>query len=191
MTDIDNDKIYPRLATALDELDEATAEGIADLAANDPELLRELLADVGYLPTTNAESSPVQSTADLSPPQRRLHDALADMGAPRTAEEVVDLLKKDYPDVIEEYQSAKHRPWLSTKLNELVDAGVFGRFRDGRVVRYVPSVTEAVRHWALHNNQFVENLERSDARAIAEDTGMPIRAVREALDHIDKEKASE
>lgn len=183
MTDSDLD---PRLAEALSQLDERAVEGISDLAANDPELLQELLADVGYLPTTNAESVSEQGAEDLTPPQRRLHEALADMGSPRSTEEIIELLQEDHPDVIEEYQSAKHRPWLSTKLNELVDAGAFGRFRDGRTVRYVPSITEAVRHWALHNNRFVENLERSDARTIADDTGMPAPAVRDAIEQINQ-----
>jgi len=75
--------------------------------------------------------------------------------------------------------------------NELVDAGVFGRFRDGRTVRYVPSITEAVRHWALHNNQFVEDLEPSDARTIADDTGMPTPAVRDATEQVTQESDSE
>jgi hypothetical protein len=184
MTDTDLD---PRLAEALSQLDERAVEGISDLAANDPELLQELLADAGYLPTANAESVSKQGVEDLSPPERRLHEALTDMGSPRSTEEIIELLQEDHPDVIEEYQSAKHRPWVSTKLNGLVDAGVFGRFRDGRTVRYVPSITEAVRHWALHNNQFVEDLVRSDARTIADDTGMPTPAVRDAIEQITQE----
>lgn len=188
MTDTDID---PRLAEALSQLDERALEGISDLAANDPELFQELLADAGYLPTTNAESVSNRGVEDLSPPQRRLHEALTDMGSPRSTEEIIELLQEDHPGVIEEYQSAKHRPWLSTKLNELVDAGVFGRFRDGRTVRYVPSITEAVRHWALHNNQFVEDLEPSDARTIADDTGMPTPAVRDATEQVTQESDSE
>ncbi|QUO48156.1 hypothetical protein [Halorubrum ruber] len=181
MTDADLD---PRLAEALAQLDESTVEGISDLAANDPELLEELLADVGYLPTSNAESDSEEIAENLSPPQRRLSEALTDMGSPRTTDEIIELLQNDHPDVIEEYQSAKHRPWLSTKLNELVDKGAFGRFRDGRTVRYVPSISEAVRHWALHNNRFVEDLERSDARTIADDTGMPTSAIRNAIEEM-------
>lgn len=188
MTDTDLD---PRLAEALSELDERAVEGISDLAENDPELLQELLADVGYLPTTNAESVSEQGVENLTPPQRQLYQALSNMGTPRSTEEIIELLQEDHPDVIKEYQSAKHRPWVSTKLNELVDAGAFGRFRDGRTVRYVPSITEAVRHWALHNNRFVEDLERNDARTIADETGMPTPAVRDAIEQVTQEGDSQ
>ncbi len=178
--------LNPRLAEALNQLDERVIKGIADLAANDPELLRELLTDAGYLPTANAESLSEQRAEELSAPQRQLYEALTDMGSPRTTEEIIELIQNEHPEIIEAYQSAKHRPWLSTKLNELVEAGVFGRFRDGRAVRYISSTTEAVRHWALHNSRFVEDLEQSDARTIADDTGMPISVVREAIELINQ-----
>lgn len=175
------------LAAALQQLDAETAEGLRDLAENNPELLRETLSDLGYLPTINQESQAAEKSVDLPDAQRRLADALQEMGSPRTAEEVVDLIQHEFPEIVDEFQSAKHRPWMSTQLNELVERGLIGRFRDGRTVRYTFKPTEAVRHWALHNNRFVEDLERGTAREIADDTGMPVRTVREAIDEITEE----
>jgi hypothetical protein len=184
MTDYDVD---PRLAQALSELDEDAIEGLYELAESDPDLLAELLDDVGYLPTTNAEARERMVVDDLPDRQAELYEAVSDLGAPKTAEEIVDHLESDHPAYVEAYQSARHRPWVSTQLNDLVDEGVIGRFRDGRVVCYVPTTTEAVRHWALHNSRFVEELTQSDARTIADDTGMPVSAVRNALDEIQGE----
>lgn len=175
-----------RLSEALGHLDEDTLGGLEELATNEPDLLREMIADVGYLSSTDShtQAQTNRESQTLTRAQRRLRGVVSEMEAPRTAEEVIELLNTDYPQFIEEYQSAKHRPWLSTQLNELVSAGECGRFRDGRVIRYVPTITEAIRHWALHHNHFIEEIDHTDARQISDDTGMPAHAVRSGIEQL-------
>lgn len=182
-----DNQIDAQALEVLSELDESTITGLKELAEESPELLEQMLDDLGYLPTANAEATTQAVTADLAPANKRLREALEGMGSPRTADEIVDFLEEERLAFIDEYQSAKHRSWVSTKLNELVEAGSLGRFRDGRAVRYTLTPVEAVRHWALHNSEFVENLDISDAREIAEDTGMAVRSVRKALENLEGE----
>jgi|AntRauMinimDraft_4_1070384.scaffolds.fasta_scaffold02097_4 predicted transcriptional regulator len=172
------------LSHVVEQLDTNTAAGLREIVQQNPELLKETLNHLGYLSDPDGELLTNEEAPELSEAQARISKALQNMGNPRTTEEIVDLFKRDYPEIIEEFQSAKHRPWMSTQLKQLVERGVLGRFRDGRTVRYTPEPTEAVRHWALHNNRFVEELERNDARQIAEDTDMPLRTVRESIDQI-------
>jgi len=184
MTGDPPDKERDALRRVLVDLDSDTAAGLRELAENNPDLLQETLDDLGYLPATNEGLVENRETTELSDAQQRIADALQEMGSPRSTDEIIELLQKEHENIIQEFQSAKHRPWMSKQLNELVSEGLLGRFRDGRTVRYTTEPTEAVRHWALHNNRFVEDLDRGDARTIAEDTDMPVRIARQALDRL-------
>ncbi|MFC4449094.1 hypothetical protein [Halorussus aquaticus] len=167
-------------------LDSETRDALRRLAANDPTLLRETLADLGYLDpgSESVETVENRETLELSPAQERLGDLLSSMGSPRSTTQIIDLLGEQHPSFFEEYGSAKHRPWMSNQLNALVDAGELGRYRDGRTVLYTPSIADAIRHWALKNDYFAEDLTARHVGRIASDTEMPRSAVREGLEEL-------
>lgn len=172
-----------RVKSAFEALDSETETALRRLAQNDPALLRETLADLGYLDAESESAETVENreTAELTPAQERLGELLDSMGNPRSTNEIIDLLAEQHPSFFDEYGSAKHRPWMSNQLNALVDAGELGRYRDGRTVLYTPSIADAVRHWALKNDYFVEDLTGRHVGRIASDTEMPRSAVREGL----------
>lgn len=165
-------------------LDEETQLGLEEVIKENPDLLRETLADLGYVTETNEQLIRNEEAATIADREERIADVVENMGNPRTASEITELIVTEYPDIVDEFQSAKHRSWVSTQLNELVDKEIIGRFKDGHEIRFTADPAEAVRHWALHNDQFVESLDRSDVKSISESTGMPPRSVRKAIDAI-------
>ena len=165
-------------------LDEKTQLGLEEVIEENPELLRETLSDLGYIRETNSQPIRNEEAAALAKREQRIADVVENMGNPRTASEITELIVNEYPDVVDEFQSAKHRSWVSTQLNELVNKGIIGRFKDGHEIRFTADPAEAVRHWALHNDRFVESLERSDQISISNSTGMPKRSVRQAIDKL-------
>lgn len=172
-----------RLDAALRALDAETKAALERLAESDPALLRETLSDLGYLDgeSESVETVENREAAELTSAQQRLGELLSSMGNPRTTTQIIDLLGEQHPSFFDEYQSAKHRPWMSNQLNALVDAGELGRYRDGRSVRYTPSIADAIRNWALKNDHFVSDLTVRHVGRIASDTEMPRAAVREGL----------
>lgn len=183
-----NSESNPSLADLIEQqLDPRLVAGLRELIADDPKLLERTLDELGYLPHTSETAAQTQPTADLPDAQQRVLTVVEEMGSPQSAGEIVDLIDEEYPALKDEFKSAQHRPWVSTQLNELVEKGLVGRFRDGRTVRYISSPSEAIRHWALHNSRFVEDLEQSDVMDIANDTGMPVRTTREALSEMIEE----
>ncbi|WP_135826447.1 hypothetical protein [Halorussus ruber] len=175
-----------RLESALGSLDAETRAALESLAENDPALLRETLSDLGYLDgeSESAETVENRETTELTPAQKRLGELLSTMGNPRSTNEIIELLGEDHPSFFEEYQSAKHRPWMSNQLNALVDAGELGRYRDGRTVLYTPRIADAIRHWALKNDYFVSDLTGRHVGRIESDTKMPRFAVRDGLEEL-------
>ncbi|MFC7132468.1 MULTISPECIES: hypothetical protein [Salinibaculum] len=170
------------LRDAIDSLTQDQRDALREAIADDPRALAEWLLEEGYLdPETVTQGASHEPTADLTPAQEELLSLVERMGQPRSAGEVVEYVSAEEPDFQEQYSSANHRTWMSKQLNTLVGEGVIGRYRKGRTVKYTPSVEEAIRRWALEQSRFVEELERDEARAIAEDTGMPRGAVRRAL----------
>ncbi|WP_276300182.1 hypothetical protein [Halorussus lipolyticus] len=181
-----DDSAGTKLESALGALDPETRTALERLAENDPALLRETLSDLGYL---DAESESVETVenreaVELTPVQRRLGELLSAMGNPRSTTDIIELLGDEHPSFFDEYQSAKHRPWMSNQLNALVDAGELGRYRDGRTVLYTPSIADAIRHWALNNDYFVSDLTVRHVGRITSDTNMPRFAVREGLEEL-------
>lgn len=170
------------LGDALDSLTQSQRDALREAIDEDPRALVEWLLEEGYLdPETVTQGTNHEPTANLTAAQEELLALVERMGQPRSAGEVVEFVAAEAPDFQEQYSSAKHRTWMSKQLNALVDEGVIGRYRKGRTVKYTPSVKEAIRRWALEQSRFVEELERDEARTIAEDTGMPRGAVRRAL----------
>ena len=169
------------LAEAIEALDEADRAALREALA-EPEELREWLFEEGYLdPGTVSQGSKDERVADLTDAQRRLLELVERMGQPRSAEEVVEFVGVEAPEFQETYSSANHRTWTSKQLNALVAEGLIGRYRKGRTVKYTASVEEAIRRWALEQSRYVEELDRREASAIADDTGMPRGEVRRAL----------
>lgn len=169
-------------ADALAPLSEDEQAALSSAIEDDPQAVREWLIDEGYLdPTTVADGTESEPTADLTEAQERLLELVERMGQPRSAEEVVEYVAVEAPEFQDAYNSAQHRTWMSQQLNELVDAGLIGRYRKGRTVKYTPSVEEAIRRWALEESRYVEEIELDEVRTIADDTGMPRGPVRRAL----------
>ncbi|MFC7081274.1 hypothetical protein [Halorussus caseinilyticus] len=174
------------LQAVFETLDSETKTALRRLAENDPALLRETLSDLGYLgaDSESVETAENREAIEVTPAQERLGELLTSMGSPRSTTQIIDLIGEQHPSFFEEYQSAKHRPWMSNQLNALVDAGELGRYRDGRTVLYTPSIADAIRNWALKNDFFVEDLTARHVGRIASDTEMPRSAVREGLQEL-------
>jgi len=166
----------------LKSLSREEKDALQSLITDNRQALRECLIAEGYLqPVRTTQGANTELTADLTDAQIRLYDVVSDMNQPRTAKEVSSFVRSEDPAFEEHYSSIQHRPWVSSQLNTLVDNGLLGRYRKGRSIKYTSTVEEAIRRWALGESRFVEELDPSEARSIADDTGIPTSAVRRAL----------
>lgn len=164
------------LESALENADAELREGIATALEENPELLRETLRDIGALEAAAKNEEP-----DLTEAEEELLSFVNTLGNPKSASEIREMIETERPELIEQYGSFKHRSWLSNKLNKLCRHGYIGKYRDGRTVRYTSDPVDGVRRWALHNNQFAEELSPADADEIVADTGMQRDAVITAI----------
>ena len=167
------------LARVTAKLDAETRAALARAIAEDPDLIESTLRDYGFLegrPTQNDEAM-----GSLTDSERRLYEIVREANAPKTIPKLVDRIERHHEPYAEAYGSYDDRSWLNRKLNALVDAGLIGKFRDGRTVVYTPEIKEAVRHWALHSERFVEDLSSRDVDEIVADTGMAKSEVAQAV----------
>lgn len=170
------------LVDLLKSLDEDLASGLRLALEDNPESLRLYLAEQGYIEMLETHGEP-----EITAAEEALLDVLEDLGNPKSTGEIQEIIEIEYPQKLEEYNSFKHRPWISDKLNSLSKKGFLGKYREGREVKFTAEPAEAVRRWALHNNKFASELTRGNAEEIATDTGMNLRAVRNAIDEISNE----
>lgn len=152
---------------------------LAEALRDDPKAIRDILVEQGYLGT---DSVSFESPTQLTESQKKIKACLSSMTKPQTTEEIIDYIHSECPDLAEEYDSIQHRTWLSTKLNELVEVGKLGRYRDGRKIKYTRTPARAVEAWADQNDFFPEDLSTRTAGRIADDTGMPRKYVRNAIE---------
>ncbi|MFB6242709.1 MAG: hypothetical protein ABEH80_01300 [Halobaculum sp.] len=177
---------HSELAAAAADIDDRTAAALAEALREDPELIESTLRDYGFLADRAVGAVNEETAASLTDSEQRLASVVRETNAPQSIPRLIELIETDHPSFTESYGSYDERSWLNRKLNNLVEAGLIGKFRDGRTVMYTAEITEAVRHWALHNNRFVEDLSSRDVDDIVADTGMPkpevARAVSELAD---------
>lgn len=174
MTDTLDETVKRQLRDQPKELRYALAEALRD----DPEIVRDVLVENGYM---GADSVSFESPVQLTKSQERIEECLSEMARPRTTQDVIEFINEECPGLAEAYDSIQHRTWLSTKLNELVDVGNLGRFRDGRKVKYTRTPERAVEAWAEQNGFYPEELSTRTASRIADDTGMPRKYVVTAI----------
>jgi hypothetical protein len=175
-------KMNDNFLDTLESLSREERNALQSLITDNRQALRECLVAEGYLqPVKATQEANTEPIADLTDAQNRLYDIVSKMTQPRTAEEVSSFVQSEDPAFEEQYNSIRHRPWVSSQLNTLVDSGLLGRYRKGRSIKYTSTVEEAVRRWALGESRFVEELDLSEVRSIADETGMPTSAVRRAL----------
>ncbi|MFB6243344.1 MAG: hypothetical protein ABEH80_04535 [Halobaculum sp.] len=172
------------LVTVVEGVDEETVAALAEALREDPELIQSTLRDYGFLADEGSGAANEAAVASLTDSEQRLAEIVADATGPRSIPQLVEEIERDHPSFREAYGSYDDRSWLNRKLNALVEAGLIGKFRDGRTVVYTPEIAEAVRHWALHNNQFVEELSSRDVENIVADTGMPRAEVARAVSEL-------
>lgn len=161
---------------------DSVQNALAELLREEPEVLIDLLKERGYLTDDGIETN--EAPVELTDSHRQIAECLSDLPTPRTAKELVEYIQDECPSLAAEYQSVKHRPWLSTKLNELVETGELGRFRDGRKVKYTSDPTDAVRHWALQADYFPEDLASRHIDRIVDETDMPRGIVIQAVEEV-------
>ncbi|GGL68129.1 hypothetical protein [Halocalculus aciditolerans] len=155
-----------------------------------PEELREFLARQGYLEPDEDADEIVGNEQELSESERHLLGVVEELASPHSTQQIINVIQREdqYESLRNQYESLKHRPWVSDKLNKLVRKGRIGRYRDGRTVMYTSDPAEAIRHWALHNNRFVDELSGSDIDEIVSATNMNRETVRAGLyELIDRE----
>ena len=169
----------PDLAGVVAELDEETATALTRALAEDPELIESTLRDYGFLDDNLAHND--ETMASLTDSERRLYEVVREANAPKSIPKLIERIERHHETYAAAYGSYDDRSWLNRKLNALVDAGLIGKFRDGRAVVYTPEIDEAVRHWALHNERFVEDLSSQDVDDIVADTGMSKPEVARAV----------
>jgi hypothetical protein len=175
----------PDLERAIQSLDEEVAAALAELVESDPEFVRSMLREYGYLVDAEEDRQQEQERiAGLSKSERRLLDICVDLGNPKSIVQIAELIEQEHPEFLADYSSASDRSWLNRKLNTLVDEGLIGKYREGRTVYYTGEIEDAVRHWALHNSRFVEALSTDDIDDIVADTGMPRQKVVTALNSL-------
>jgi len=167
------------LKRLIEQLDMALVDGLQDALESDPEIVREYLQNEGFIDTADEHSEP-----ELTDAEAALMDVIEDLGNPKSSGEIQEIIEIEYPEKLDEYNSLKHRSWISDKLNSLAKKGYLGKYRESREVKFTPDPTEAVRRWALHNDKFASELTRSDAEEIAADTGMRLGTVRNGIQNL-------
>jgi hypothetical protein len=173
--------ISEQIMQEVDGLDRDVSQGLYRLLNEDPERLREFLIANGYIGVENAEDPSPESTASLPRQQELLYSCISEMGVPRSAEEMVDYVQSSCPELVEEYNSATHRSWLSKQLKELGEAGKIGRYRDGRTIKYTSDTESAINYWALQNDIKPEQVGERDIENIVSETGMSRDAVEDVI----------
>lgn len=162
-------------------VDEETKTALTRALREDPALIESTLRDYGYLNDEATHPRNDDAVASLTDSEQRLYKIVSDLSAPGSISRVIDVINEEYPEFGEDYGSYDERSWLNRKLNTLAENGLIGKFRDGRTVVYTAEVSEAVRHWALHNNRFVDELSSQDVDEIVTDTGMAKSEVARAV----------
>lgn len=167
------------------QLDDEVAAALVELLESDPEFVRSMLREYGYLIDEQADHQREEQTlADLNESERRLLEICADLGTPKSIAQIRTIVEQEHPAFLADYQSATDRSWLNRKLNTLVEEGLIGKFRDGRTVRYTTDIETAIRHWALLNDRFVEELSAGNVDKIVADTGIPRQKVVAAINSL-------
>lgn len=169
---------------ALEELDDETADALLQMLAEDPESIREYLANTGYITDDTNEGGVIrneEAAVELGEAESRIKSIVEQVGNPRSTAGIIEELQHEDSDFMNTFRSANHRPWMNKKLNSLVEKGELGKFRDGREVKYTPDIETAVRYWSMGSDRLVENLRLSDADQIVSDTGMPRQQVLGAI----------
>lgn len=169
------------LAGVIDDLDEAFVQALADALAEDPELIETTLRDYGFFTDGTANTRNEEAISSLTDSEQRLYNIVSGLSGPKSIEQLIDTIERNHGEFAEAYGSYSDRSWLNRKLNALVERGLIGKFREGRTVMYTAEITEAVRHWALHNDQFVQDLSSKNVDTIVADTGMPKAEVARAV----------
>jgi hypothetical protein len=163
----------------LENLDEELSSALAEALREEPEVVRDHLREEGFI-----DGAQVHSEPELTDAEAALLDIVEDVGNPKSSGELQEIIEIEYQDKLSEYNSLKHRTWISDKLNSLVKKGYLGKYREGREMKFTADPEEAVSRWALHHDKFASDLTRSDAEDIAADTGMRIRMVRRAIKNL-------
>ena len=168
-----------------EDIDDELKEGIRRALVEDPEELRDTLAEMGVIDRYTSHSDIENERDDeLTEPEEMLLEFVETLQNPKSTKDIAKMIESEQPGLIEQYGSFKHRSWLSTSLNQLSKLGYIGKFRKGRTVLYTPDPKEAIRRWALYNDKFTEDLARSDADRIVADTGMDRGTVISAIHEI-------
>jgi len=178
------------LSDALARLSETERRALVTMLDDDPEVLRQALAEYGYIERDDRGSDSDEFVVNrdsqlLSEPQRELAAHLeGELTTPQSVSDIIKLVGEEGTEYREKYSSAQYRSWLGTQLNALVQNGDIGRFRKGREVYYTDTPQLAVKHWARLNEIFVEDLTIADVVDIREETQMPAKEVKKAIERL-------
>lgn len=183
-------QLHSELIDAVEQLPERDVEALLALVEDEPGLLRQALAEYGYIETSSGEAMDdglvmnrdAQSIPE--PQQELIRHIEGKLDPPKTTDEVVDIVGSEDSAFREQYNSAQYRSWLSEQLNGLVEQGEIGRYRDGRQVYYTETPALGVRHWCRLNELFPDDLTVADVVDIKDDTGMPSKQVKTAIDSL-------
>jgi hypothetical protein len=170
-------KVYERLINnlELEEDGEEIATLINDLlAADEADLLKLHLAEA------EADLQAAAQEVELTPREEAADRVVSEHGEPLSAGDLVDLVENEYDEVGEQFQSLRHRSHASDILNRLVEKGLLGKIRHRGSVYYVDP-EEAVRNWFKRHGDPEEFV----ATELAEETGLPLPAVKDILTRID------
>lgn len=166
------DQLERALAAVDPEFEAALARALED----DPGALEAFLRQEGYFGPSEGTEAP-----SLTEPEEMLLSIIEETGTAASTAELQERIERDHREALAAYESFRHRPWVSEKVNSLARKGYVGKYREGREVKYTPDPTEAVRRWALHNDMFGSELSLADVDEIVAETGMRPATVRRAV----------
>jgi hypothetical protein len=198
------------LLRALLEIDPELRELLISALNDDPEALRATLYELGYGSdsvekqndkngrdiTRDERSLPSEGQngwdpeINLTPAETKLYEVIKRTEVPLTAGEIRDEIKINakYSEFLDQYSSLENRGWISNKLNKFAKQGLVGKFRQGREVRYTPSIKNAVRNWAQQNKVPVQDLSiPNHSDRIVADMNMNREAVQWAIRSLTKD----
>ena len=186
----DRKQLNEAVRDALESLPKQDVEALVEMLKDEPGLVRQMLSEYGYLDehSHNGGDKELLVNRDgksVPEPQRQLAVHLeGQLNPPKTTDEILDIVGSDSSEFRQQYSSAQYRSWLSKQLNGLVEQGKIGRYRDGRSVYYTETPAIAVKHWARLNELFPDDLTVADVVDIKDDTGMPAKEIKTAIDTV-------
>jgi DNA-binding transcriptional ArsR family regulator len=147
--DLLTEPIFANVRTPVYE-DVLTDSGLAEvLEGEDTEQFKQGFVNQREIMQSLGIYNPERETS-ISEPEKQVYEALKGVSEPVSALQLTELISEE--ELLPNYASAKHRPWISQQINSLSKKGLVAKFREGREVMYTSDLSKGFRNSVLKSD---------------------------------------